>query len=262
MANIRGGKTVGRMSGFGGLVTERMREIVPGVRERYDARPLEDSADIEEAKSLASNTFVDLGALDKDTLNQPDPWGEISYRFGTFDTRTDKLLVTARLIWDKDGGVETTRLPLDDIDPAEAQRLLSLGEGAVAEIGSLVKHPDEDVNQVAVLKLIREMWKFATINHIQELTCGLHPKIKPRYSDLFGAALRSLAIAGRPHVYYPGVNGPQVPLAINVREAFSYQKGHSSPWQVGRWAVRNYITVGNPAARGKRTTDLPERVSA
>ncbi len=241
-----------------GILAEAGREVLPGWRERYTARHLSDPEEIRQARRLAAETFVRLGALvpeelDEGGLPRDDPWYPSSEYFGTYDGRGGDLVATGRLIWEPAQGVEATRLPLAQIDPAQAERLQALRPGATAEIGSLVKR--DGAEQVAVLKLIREMWQFATDNRIDELTCGLKPKVLPRYQQLFGAALTNLATAERPHVEYPGVVGPQVPLSIAVLESFAQQRDQQPDatlaQRMERLVVRHFITVDNLLARGQ-----------
>ncbi len=260
---------MGRTKDFLGIVAEATREALPGVSERYNARILTSEAEVYMARRLAAATFVRLGALDVDEVDacgvpHHDPWLGRSVYFGTFDRQHDnELAVTGRLIWSPEAGVVATRLPVEQIDAAHAQRLLQLQPGKTAEIGSLVKRSSIATEQVAVLKLIRRMWQFAADKRIEELTCGLKPSLLPRYKALFGAALTNLASQDEPYVQYPGVLGPQVPLSINVTESFRRQRDIGRAEHFGqrleRFTVRHYITAGNDMIQ---RASLPRRDDA
>lgn len=254
---------MGRTKDFLGIVAEATREAVPLVSPRYEVRTLESPDDIKMVRRFAAAAFVRLGALDPQLLDDQDlphtdTWYDRSTFFGSFDRRRGgKLVATGRIIWSPMGGVESTRLPVDQIDPTQAQRLEALPPGATAELGTLVKDLDGQTEQAAVLKLIRHIWQFATDNHIKEITCGLKPSLLPRYKHLFGAALTSLATADSPYVEYPGVIGPQVPLSISVDDAFRQQRDEQPAAGMDQWlerlVVRHFVTAGNEVARGGAT---------
>ena len=204
---------------FGDIAKEMVRD--KWGQPKYTARVLTDREDIDEARKLAIGKFAGLGKISKeevgdDGLLKFDPFLEKSTFFGVYEGDHEIQAVT-RIIWTPDTTVGDMRLPVERIDETEAENLLNAKPGSIAEIGSLAKK--DSASNVATLKLLREVFNFAQENGIKDFVCGLEPKLYPTYKRMFGGALRKLKDET---IEFPGIEGQQQPLRINVEDALSY----------------------------------------
>lgn len=231
----------------------REHERVPAsfFRERYASRELTDEAEIKLARQLATMSFVNLGKISPDEVDDEgllkhDAILPLSTFFGAFDIKTDnQIQAAARLLWKPDVTVDDLRLPIDRIDDNHAAYLLNHHPGTIAEIGSLAKRKFGEKKYaptVTTLKLLRSMWTFADEHEVQTFVCGLEPKVYPRYQSMFGEALTPLS---DDTIEFPGIHGPQRPLMIDVHHAVVDQQStvhRSAAQKLERFVVGRFIT--------------------
>lgn len=227
------------------IVCDSVREVVPGMTSHFNSEYLQDESAIHAARALATKSFVALGKIDKEEVDEEgvlidDPILPISNFFATYDIRNNQIMATSRLLWGPDVSVNELRLPLEQIDDEYAEKLLHMDKGKVAEVGSLAKI--QGAPNVTVIKLLSAMWRFAGDNNIDQFVCGLEPKVYPSFKNMFGDAVEPMS---RDTVTFPGIHGEQIPLITDVRRAA--EKQHSTEvstitQRMTRFAIRHYIT--------------------
>ena len=217
------------------LTTEMAKERLPYFDESYQARQLTDSDEIHAARSLSTKRFVELGkyhkaAVTPEGLPLYDPMYELSTFFASFQDK--EMIASTRLLWSDTATISDLRLPTDEIDIPMRDFLHTQAPGSIAEIGSLAKRPG--VSKIATLKVLREVFLFASEHDIDYFVCGLEPNVLPTYERLFGGALTKLSDET---VEFPGVNGEQVPLLIEAQRAFGKQRQEMQQRTLGERAI-------------------------
>ncbi|MDN5835640.1 MAG: hypothetical protein L0H36_03310 [bacterium] len=232
---------------FTDLVLETGREKLPFLSERYESYNIEDPDEILQARKLATVCFTNLGKISNDEVNQDgilieDKLLSKSEFFGVFDNKSaDRdILATARLIWRPDTTIDEMRLPMEHVNEPYKTMFEQYRPGGIAEIGSLAKASGAPT--FTTLKLLRGMWRFAAENNIDKFVCGLEPKVFPHYKKLFGSSLHELTDGT---IEFPGINGQQKPLMIDVFHGMDdVEKDHeqSALDKLQRFVVGSYIT--------------------
>lgn len=235
----------------GEMVSELARERTNS-QPRYTAKILESDEEIAAGRRLAIDEFVTRGKIPKEEVDAnglllDDPFLERSTFFGVYD-QAQELEAVARLIWSPASTIDDMRMPTEKIDPAAAEFLLTAAPGSIAEFGSLAKR--HGTPNVATLKLIRRIFRFAQDNDIKTIVCGLEPKLFPAYKQMFGGALKRLHEST---IEFPGIHGDQVSLMIDVDASLSYDPSKMYAGALGHVAVGTlirYFMRNSPAEEG------------
>ena len=217
------------------LTSEMAKERLPYLDESYQARKLTDDNEVQVARSLSTKRFVELGkyhqaAVSPEGIPLHDPLYDMSTFFASF--QNDEMIASTRLLWNESATINELRLPTGEINSGIRDFLHSQAPGSIAEIGSLAKRPG--ASKIATLKVLREVFLFASEHDIDYFVCGLEPKVLPTYERLFGGALTRLSDAT---VEFPGVNGDQVPLLIEPQKAFGKQRQEMQQRTLGDRAI-------------------------
>lgn len=210
-----------------GLVAELSSEIVlERLRGfgRYVTGQVTDEAAVTANRRFATDRFVGLGKIDAANIN-PDTGLLRSDRFHDAGSvryintqHNGELVSVGKLVWARGMPMDELRTPFDDIkqlNPELHDRLRALPDGSIAELGSLAKIPG--VSQVATLGTLREIYRAAEDNGVQYMVAGLEPKAWPRYQALFGSGIE---LVSETPLHYPGIDGDQVGICMNVAEAY------------------------------------------
>ena len=233
------------------ISSEVVREVVPGFEPRFDASRLTSDQDIMRARQLSAERYVTQGKikpeeLDENGIIRDDPYSDKSIYFGVYEN--NDMLATTRIIWSPDSKVSDLRMPIEELDEKSQAFLLAQEPGTVAEISSLAKV--KGVSNVATLKLLRELFMFADENAIEQMVCGLEPKLLPLYNKLFGGALVPLSDTS---IEYPDFKGEQAPFTIDLYGSYKDQREEMKKRSIGERAlglvVRNYFRYKIPKLR-------------
>ena len=193
-----------------------MREKVPFLQPRFEARDLRDADEILRARQFATACFHALGKIHEEDIGddgvpQHDRFFPYSTYFGTYDQQ-DNLMATTRLIWSPEANVEDLRLPVSALASKVQQKLKACEPGQIGEIGSLAKV--SGASNVTTIKVLRELFDYADTHDIQYLVCGLDPQVvRKSYGALFGTGLQPLHDE---QLTFPGIQGVQCPYIIDV----------------------------------------------
>ncbi|QAY59539.1 hypothetical protein ET475_05770 [Microbacterium protaetiae] len=228
------------------VVEESVRDRVPILGGRYSGRELTDPAEIVDARRVGGEVYVhrhklDHADLDAQGLPKRDDHTAESTYFGVYD-RSARLLASDRVIWSPTSTLAAFRVPLSALRTTLRNQLSQLRPGAVAEVGTLIKAPGAPT--VAVIKLLRCMWSFASDHGIEFFVCGLEPKLYPHFQRMFGDALINAGPAGETFSV-DIVKGRQIAFMIDVRRtgALIEATPHASAAQwLGHRIFARYIT--------------------
>ncbi len=209
------------------MVAEISLERLRGVG-KYATRHVVDPDDVLANRLFATERFaclgkIDLEAIDPETgLLRYDHFHDIgAVRYVT--TMYDGQVVSVgKLIWAEGIPMQQLRTPFDDVErqnPELYERLASLPDGSVGELGSLAKTPG--VSQVAILSTLSEIYRQAEDNGLHYMVAGLEPAAWPRYRALFGSGIE---LMGDEPLQYPGIIGDQVGICMDIRRAYQHYR--------------------------------------
>lgn len=203
------------------IISERLRGVG-----RYVTTQATSEADITANRRFATGMYMDLGKINSANVDPETGLllhdhfhesGEVQYI--NTRRRNGELVAVGKLAWSPGIPMDELRTPFADIqhiNPELHDRLRALPDGSVAELGSLAKMPG--VSQVATLGTLREIYRYAEDNGVQYMVAGLEPKAWPRYHALFGSGVE--CISEDTPLHYPGIDGGQVGICMNVAEAY------------------------------------------
>lgn len=205
-------------------VAEVARTKLPGLRPRYEARPLIGESEIHDAEALYGSVYrqPEVGHLQyKETLvdGTPlnDPYKDVSTFFGVFDRKKEGSLVAVeRLVHKPNGTVDDLRLKkgMENLQPEIAAMLRRQLPGAIGEVGALAK--EKDTSSVAVFKMHKALLAHIvrTPNSAKKLVFEMEPRLAPTYLAAFGDAMMPLTKEGET-VEVPGFEGRYIPLMLD-----------------------------------------------
>lgn len=226
-ANGRGHKRHSTLSLAREMVTEIGLERLRGVG-KYITQHVVDPDDVTANRRFATERFASLGKIDPEAVDpetgllRHDHFHDLGAVRYVTTMHKGQVVSVGKLIWAEGIPMHELRTPFDDVrrqNPELYERLASLPDGSVGELGSLAKTPG--VSQVAVLSTLSEIYHQAEDNGLHYMVAGLEPAAWPRYRALFGSGIE---LMGTEPLQYPGIIGDQVGICMDIRHAYQHYR--------------------------------------
>lgn len=220
----------------------RLREIThplpPISHGHYESLTTHDPELVDAARKMTAHYYLQRHFVTPDQLDAGgriteahDPYLSQAEYYVIRNTDTDAIAATCRKIHynaDKDEAAFPLFEHLDQLYPDKVAKLRDIGFRNVAELSSLVKNPQEDVDGQAVLTLYRQLfqnaWRADNEGREAAYIMACNPKLYKRLRFLFGDLVEQLG----PALEYPGQE--VVPAMIVTRSGTAAWIRESRHW--------------------------------
>lgn len=214
-----------------GLAVELASEVVlerTRGEGRYKTAQVTGEDEVSANRRFATSRFASLGKISVDSIDPEtgllrfDRFHEAGAVQYVTTERDGSIASVGKLIWADGLPMEELRTPFDRIaqtNPELVEKLRSLPDGSVGELGSLAKA--SGISQVAVLSTLSEIYRVAEDRGVQYVVAGLEPAAWPRYRALFGSGIELMS---EEPLQYPGINGDQVGICMDITNAYDLYK--------------------------------------
>lgn len=166
-------------------------------RQPYVAKVAKSSEEIYVARKLHADTYMRLGMIDDSHLDSSglikkdiDKFIDRSTYFIVKDRRTNKIVVSARLIKAENNNYSTLQVNVDSLDRKTKNEFENLS-GEIYEFASLVKA--KGTPTIATILLYKEVLDYSKSNVNHVWIFGLNEKINPAFASRFGHSLHRLS---------------------------------------------------------------------